>query len=314
MSNCGKCFKSVNRSSKDKVRCEICKTYYHLECAKISQSDDASVWRCEKCPKERRLSRALSDSSSTSTSNIMNVENMKSLLTNLEGKIVSGQRQLEQDLGKSLNLCHEKLDENSNLLRSQQEVIAKQTELIELLRLDNLALKKRVNELEIKLDSCDQYSRSNTLEIYGIPELKNENTPQIVVDVCKALDVDIKEEALDICHRLKKQNNRPTSGIIVRFVRRFDKERVLQQRRIKRNFSTRHLGYSDASDTPIYLNQSLTRNRRLLFAKARRIKQEKNIQFLWVDKAGNIKMRKEEGSKVFIIQCDNDLQTIVDGT
>lgn len=129
-----------------------------------------------------------------------------------------------------------------------------------------------------------------------------------VIEVGKALDIDVRADMIDVCHRLKKQNNRATPGIIVRFVRRTDKENMLQKRRVKRTLSTRHLGLP--SDQPIYLNQSLSQSRRILFAKARQVKIDKKYKFLWVDKAGNIKIRRDEGSRPILISSADDLRKL----
>ena len=77
---------------------------------------------------------------------------------------------------------------------------------------------------------------------------------------------------------MKKQNNRPTPGIIVKFVRRCHKEQLLAKRRVIRDLSTRHLGMDE--DNYIYINQSLTLHGRVLFAKAKEIKRDKGYEYL----------------------------------
>lgn len=318
MSVCNKCMKSVNRVSKGKVQCAVCSGYFHLSCVNLTESEinflqsSGRVWSCDRCESDRRKSRSDSDRATPTKSNLdelstkdFDMAELKLLIDNLEKRIMSGQKQLEVDLGKSLNLCHEKLDENGQTVKNLHDVIKKQNEVIETLRLENLAQQKKINELAVRLDDCEQYSRSNTLEIFGIPESPTENVLQTVIDVGRALDVNISEDMVDVCHRLKRQSNRPTAGIVVRFVRRFDKERILERRKVKRNLTTRDLGLG--MDNPVYINQSLSLGRRVLFAKARAVRRDFNYKFLWIDRTGKIKMRKDENNSVHIISCEDDL-------
>ncbi|KAG8295051.1 hypothetical protein J6590_089130 [Homalodisca vitripennis] len=93
----------------------------------------------------------------------------------------------------------------------------------------NIQLQRKVTDLELRIEDNEQYMRSITLEIKGIPESKNEDVYEVV------------EEAIDVCHRLKKRNDadRP-AGIIAKFVRREDKLKFLEKRRVKRNLDVGH--------------------------------------------------------------------------
>lgn len=94
---------------------------------------------------------------------------------------------------------------------------------------------------------------------------------------------------------MKKLQHSTSGGIIVRFVRRIDKDTFLQRRKVKRNFNMSHLGGSN--NDPIYINQSLTPLRKLVLSQARRLKNERDYAFLWVDNAGNIKLKIREGDQ-----------------
>ncbi|XP_046662873.1 voltage-dependent calcium channel subunit alpha-2/delta-4-like [Homalodisca vitripennis] len=77
----------------------------------------------------------------------------------------------------------------------------------------------------------------------------------------------LSEAGIDACHRINRGSKRPTSGIIVKFLRRDDADALIERRKVKRDFSTRHLsGYQQ--DSPVYVNLSLAPARRVLFAKA----------------------------------------------
>lgn len=91
------------------------------------------------------------------------------------------------------------------------------------------------------------------------------------------LDMEKKEEMVDASHRLRnrKDGNPPT--VIVKFVRRLDKQILLQKRRVKRIISTVQMGYPTTS--PVCMNESITFLRLKIYAAAREIKKEKNYRF-----------------------------------
>lgn len=166
---------------------------------------------------------------------------------------------------------------------------------------ENLRLRRQVAELEIRLDECEQYSHSNTVEILGLPEKKPEDVYTLVEKVCGNLDVTITRNDIDVCHRLgKRQGADRPAGVIVRFDRRETKQILLEKRRIKRNFSTANLGYGGPAE-PVYINESLSPGKRKLLAAARAAKREKNYAYLWVRNC-KIFMHKNQGDSVVVIQ------------
>lgn len=54
------------------------------------------------------------------------------------------------------------------------------------------------------MEDCEQYSQINTLEINEMPQENNEDVLEIVKKVGLSLEFDIKNEMIDICHRLRK--------------------------------------------------------------------------------------------------------------
>lgn len=297
--NCGICVKVVS-SKQQKVKCTECEKFFHAACCKLSKADidclsmEGLAWRCNPCSAERRRSMRLDlkiDEGDLSLGDVM------LLLKEMREE----QKNSLRDFNVSYEALNEKLDENTGILKKQAEDLKLYTEELNMLREENITLKVKICDLEERLVESEQYSRRNCLEIQGIPEDKNENLIETVKKVGKALDVDIGDNMIDVCHRLKKrrEDQRP-AGIIVKFVRRLDAEEVLRRRRVKRNLSTRHMGLT--MDSMIYINEALCPSRRKVFAQARAIKREKGYKYLWV-RSGNIYMRKED--KAPVIQVHN---------
>ena len=83
-------------------------------------------------------------------------------------------------------------------------------------------LSSKVSHLEHRLDDFEQYSRRNSLIVYGIPEEEQENTDKKIIEAAKQhLNVDILATAIDRTHRLGAKTDRTgeshTRPIIVKF-------------------------------------------------------------------------------------------------
>ena len=133
---------------------------------------------------------------------------------------------------------HNLLNEHSHLLREVSELkslFKKQESQIENMKKqlgtavkENVQLKEKLHALKKKveaqdkdiedlydcMDALEQYSRKNSLEIEGIPEVLCESDEGDVLKLTDALEVEIKPEDIDICHRIKRKNSKP---IVARF-------------------------------------------------------------------------------------------------
>lgn len=305
MVNCGLCAKVI-ASNKLKLVCSDCDGEFHAACLKMSKADiecitaDELVWRCGNCASKRRKSMRLD--SSVEEGNVT----LDDLMTAIK-EVRDSQRSCEKDYNTSFEAINTKLDETNVVLKSQSEQYEKCVKIMEDLISENKQLKEKVRKLEERLEDVEQYSRSNSVEIHGIPVETNENVLNIVKEVGKALDLNISDSMVDACHRLGNKQNGNPPGIIVKFVRRLDKEEFIRKRRVKRTLSTRHINRPD--DKPIYVNESLSPSRRRLLAMARTARNEKNYKFLWI-RNGKIFLRKEENAPVKVVTNQDDLSKL----
>ncbi|KAH3768981.1 hypothetical protein DPMN_170225 [Dreissena polymorpha] len=70
------------------------------------------------------------------------------------------------------------------------------------LKSSNEVLTKRVRDLELRSDAAEQYSKRNCLRNSGLPESDSENTDDLVLGVCEALQTNINVADIDRSHRL----------------------------------------------------------------------------------------------------------------
>lgn len=310
MSECTECKRSTGQA-RHKIVCYDCKSLCHATCVKLSKEDidfivaEKSIWRCPTCTQVRRKNMTTDNTDVLKTGDDIN--KVISMLEDAKNE----RKRLEEEMTKAFDFVHGKIDDQKSVIVGQTEKLNDFLQLVESLRSENFTLKKRVAELENKVEENEQYMRSNTLEIQGVPEpeSKTEDVYEVVRKVGVALDMNIPREAIDICHRLGKRPNSDTpAGIIVKFVRREDKIKMLEKRRVKRNLSTQHLGYKQAA-VPVYVNESLSPARRKLLAEARRLKREKGYTFLWV-RNGKIFLRKKEGDPVTLISSLDQIKSM----
>lgn len=305
MASCAVCNKVIS-SKQLKVACCDCSKEFHGTCVKMNRADldyltsEGSVWRCDPCSVTRRTSLRLESRASEGNLSLQDV------ITEIN-KLSSEHKQSAIDFNKSYEVLNDKLDENTKMLKEQTEQVKEYLEIIESLRKENKALKDKVEILESRMDEAEQYSRRNTVEIQGVPHDSND-VLSTVKNVGKALDMEITDSMVDICHSLRKRpDSDAPAGIIVKFVRRFDAEQLLAKKRQKKDLSTRHLNLP--TDNPIYINESLSPTRRKLLAIARETRRRQNYKWLWV-KGGRIFMRKEDHGPIKVIKCQADLNNL----
>ncbi|XP_054259306.1 uncharacterized protein LOC128984047 [Macrosteles quadrilineatus] len=266
-------------------------------------TSEGMVWRCQPCGDTRRKSLRFESDAQEGKLSLEDI--MKKII-----EIGENQKSIEQNVNKSNELLSEKIDENTKYVKEQKMSLDKCLQTIDMLVAENQQLNKKVIDLEKRVDEMEQYSRINAVEIHGVPQQPNEDVIGVVKAVGRALDMEVNDTMIDACHRLGNKpgpNNTPP-GIIVKFVRRMDKEEFLRKRRVKRNLSTRHMDMP--MDQAVYVNEALTPARRRLLGAARQVRKDKNFRHLWV-RGGKIFLRKDEGSTVIQVTCQADLDKIV---
>ena len=147
------------------------------------------------------------------------------------------------------------------------------------------ALKQEIRELKDERDHDENYGRKNSIIISGsaIPKsLLNEDTYNVAASIVNSnTGISITRSDIDVCHRLpsrKAEDDQNKKSIIVKFVRREVKHRIIQAARQKKPKN-------------VYFNDSLSRTRgkiRYVLAKAKKYQNGK-ISSIKTDD-GNIKV------------------------
>lgn len=166
------------------------------------------------------------------------------------------------------------------------------------LKAENQALTKRLSELE-------QHSRINNVEIKGVVCTQGESCLAIMKAVGEKICCPISEDDIDVVHRVPTRSGAGNKNIIARFCSRAKKQDFIAKAR-KARLNSKDLGYAGPNHVPIYINDHLTRENKVLFAKAQSLKRDKGWQFLWTENC-QIKARKTCDSRVYRISTEGDL-------
>lgn len=171
---------------------------------------------------------------------------------------------------------------------------------------ENQQLSKELCDVKREVVELKQYSRNMNLEIKGLPILPNENLQKAVGEIATCLGAEISEGDIDVVHRVQsKDKGKP--NVVVKFSSRTVRDKFLCAAR-KTKLNTSLLGF-EAND-PLYVNEHLCVENKILLSKARQERRDKNWKFVWV-RQGKIFMRKCENSPVLHVTCEGDLARVV---
>lgn len=215
-----------------------------------------------------------------------------------------------KNLTISASQCSARLDMlEAGLARSEAQITR-----IENQECETAFLKQRVTDLEEQLNSQEQQSLRNELEILGLPETPNENPHHLVLIMASKIGVSINENDLDFVARVgsRKDSGIParvesthTRPLVVKFTRNNKRNEFLKAGRSRRNLSSADLEVA-GPPRKLFFNERLTKLNRALFRDARAHKERAGFKFCWTSN-GIILVRKREGTKPIVIRRASDL-------
>lgn len=168
-----------------------------------------------------------------------------------------------------------------------------------------LALEREVKENRRTIVQCEQHSRAYNLEIKGIMLNENEDLYETLRRLGEEISEPIDNSDVEICHRVRTREM-SKQNIIVQFVRREKRDKVLAKARPKRLKNT-DLGFS--TNDPVFINEHLCPTLKRLLGKATAKKRIAGWKYVWV-RNGKIMARKSENTDVVSIEHEDDLVKI----
>ena len=157
------------------------------------------------------------------------------------------------------------------------------------------------------------------VETSGIPRQTRENCEELVLKLASKINIDLKEEEIEACHRT---SSKPDAPIIVKLGSR-KKSALMLSKQAKSNAkkcSIADLGFKmppHSHSTPkdvsgkVFINESLTSRNKNLLRLTKLKKRELNFKFVWT-RNGTVFVRKDENSPIKRIAFLEDLEKIDD--
>lgn len=304
------------------LECFKCKRFCHSSCTDLRQDDlififeDNRAWFCKSCDELEKSCRYDSPPSNQNSSVSNNAEILEAL----------------KDINNRIEDQSDRFKEMVNKIENRIKLLENTLVQMNILKEENVELKKSVNGLEIKLNNMEQQMRSNMIDISGIPLSDNEKTDEVVLNVFNSgLGLNLTKADIVDCFRVKpitfnnvsgrnendgshdknknKNNNTLSPTIIVKLANTATKIKIFRTKSTsKMNLNTKKL-FNTNTSKPIFINENLCKNRRIILNAALNIKRERDYKFAWT-RGGTVCMRKDTNSPIHIINCLDDLYNL----
>lgn len=215
----------------------------------------------------------------------------------------------------SLALCQNHLDEvSSKLIATEKRVEALEDE-----QKQYANLKATIAILHQRIENQAQSQLKNEIEIAGLEETKNENPYHLALTTASKIGVNIAEEDLENVTRAgprrnideeKSEPNLPRP-LVVRFTRKGQRDNFIKAAKSRRNLISKDI-VGHGPERKVFINERLTRDKRLLFRQARKQALEADVKYCWV-KNGSIYIRKRAGNPAICIHSLDELHRLLPG-
>ena len=204
---------------------------------------------------------------------------------------------------KSLSTKYEKMEETLGALQKENKALKQEHAS---LKAQALSSANDLKSVQKSLNDLQQYTRSDCLEVRGIPlpeESQEEDTNEIVLQLSQKMDIPLERNDKSVSHRIQSTRTSVDPAIIVKFVRREMRGSLYRARKRMKSITTADFCFSVDK---IFINESLTPRNKELFQVCLRFKKDNSYKFLWTN-AGKIFLRRDADSPVIPINSSVDI-------
>ena len=158
--------------------------------------------------------------------------------------------------------------------------------------------------MEFQCWANNHYTRRECIEITRLCEhTENENLEDLTLKVLDEIGVNIDSRNLEDCHCIKTQGPKK---VITKFSRRKDVNKVRNEKKKLKGKNLTSLGINK----PIYINDSLRTCYKKLWAKCKKLCDNKVIHAFWI----SIKLKVSGTGNVHSVTHDVDLEVLFPGS
>ncbi|KAH6925776.1 hypothetical protein HPB50_009862 [Hyalomma asiaticum] len=191
----------------------------------------------------------------------------------------------------------------ANFRRELTEAKTQNKEIVK----QNQEMSRQLADPKKEIFELKQHGRNMNVEIMGLPRTADENLKATVGIMATCLGIELSDGDIDVAHRVPSRDKDKSN--VVRFASRTSRDKFLNAaKKTRLNTSRLSLEHND----PMYVNEHLCLENKILFRKAREVKAETKWKFAWISQ-GRILMRKAENSTVVHIQSEGGAGPTSDG-
>lgn len=218
---------------------------------------------------------------------------------------------------KEMRSFDESLKFFNNQFEEMKKTVSACTEDNKQLRKELDLMQCKVKDLESKVSVMEQDSRQSNIELQNLPEHRNENLVNTMLQLSRVVDYVLSENDIVACNRVQKQNqnSKAPRAVVCRLSNRLKRDNLLaavikyNRSHPKEKVNTKLLGYGD-NEAPIYISEHLTPSNKSLHAATRIWARENKFKFVWV-RNGKIFVRKDENHPAKMVSHVDTLETLV---
>ena len=176
------------------------------------------------------------------------------------------------DLLSALSKVESNLMQNIEVINLEDIVVKNLQDKNKYLKTKANVLENKIIDLEIQNNDVDQYSRRNNVEISGIPQSASDNQlEEKVVDIFKAIDVNIITNEIEACHCLGKKKKNVTVLVI-------NRKHCLKALRKKKNLKSIDKSAIGIPNANLFVRKNLTPANSKLTFNCRKLKRDSEIE------------------------------------
>lgn len=312
--NCGACNQPCASVDSDQtVKCSgACEKHFHARCVKDDlvgkKTRSGRDWKCKDCRNASSANSSVNSSINTSVTKDFIIRVLEEFKQEMFGELKTFKNDMT-DLSAAVKFVSDKLDESTQLIKEVKSELSLVKRENEDLRRKNASLTSDVNALKDKVRTLEQYSRKNNIEISGLPVTKDEDAFDLVKDVGISLGVEVLKNEISAAHRIPSFQSGRTPALVVQFVNRTVRDTFLKKYREKKGGISAHDVNSAFSMQRMYINEHLTPENKVFFAKIKSKAKEIGYSFVWCRDC-KFFVRKTQGEKCVRIDSYDDLEKL----
>ncbi|KAG7302246.1 hypothetical protein JYU34_013735 [Plutella xylostella] len=289
MVNCKKCKQYVSKTKGDSIQCKDCGDNYHKTCVTDSK-------KCDACCKPQSPKILQVDAkNSTAESVLAEINDKLSVMYSMKKQMDEMTDTIEFYAEKYQKLIEFQTETIDRLKKNDNKV----ADLIQ----KNIHLEKRNRALEERVQSLEQRDLEQNIEIVGMEKKEKEVTVELVKKLADILE--LNQADIESAWRVgkEKENGKPRP-IVVRLRHRGARDQWLRARKSRRLTNTQLLGNN--SETPIYINENVTKETRDLFWLTK-AQLRATFKYIWIQNGRVLVKRNQEDKKTYQIREESDI-------